>query len=265
MKITNFKKLRNKDLIVFDLDGTIVPSKFTMDNEMVELLKKLLDKKSVAVISGGELKQFKIQFLDVFKGKGINYKNLFLFPTCSSIFYKYNKNKWSLIYAHYLSLSQVKQIKQAFKQAYKEINYQDPKKTYGPVIGNRRTQISFSALGQNVVRVLGRKGVEMKEEWRKNNDVRPAMAKVLKRLLPEFEVKIGGVTTIDITKKGIEKGYGLYQMQKYLKIPISKMLFVGDAIFPGGNDYAVVKTGVDYVPVKNPEETKAVIRHILSL
>jgi len=37
------------------------------------------------------------------------------------------------------------------------------------------------------------------------------------------------------------------------------MFFIGDAIFPGGNDYAVVRTGVDYMPVKNPEEAKKII------
>lgn len=266
MKISSLKKLKNKELIVFDLDGTIVPSKFTMDSEMVELFKNLLEKKSVAVISGGELKQFKIQFLDVLKKrKGVNYQNLFLFPTCSSIFYKYYKNRWNLVYAHYLSSAQIQKIRKAFKQAYKEINYKDPERIYGPVLGNRRTQVSFSALGQNVVRVLGRRGVAMKELWRKNNDVRPALARVLMKLLPDFEVKIGGVTTIDITKKGVDKAYGLRQMQKYLKVPINKMLFVGDAIFPGGNDYPAVKTGVDYIPVKNPEETKKIIRAIIKV
>ena len=41
------------------------------------------------------------------------------------------------------------------------------------------------------------------------------------------------------------------------------MFFVGDAIFPGGNDYGVVRTGVDYLPVKGPEETKKVVRKLL--
>jgi len=74
-----------------------------------------------------------------------------------------------------------------------------------------------------------------------------------------LEVRAAGFTTIDVTKKGIDKAYGIRQIQKHLKIPISKMFFIGDAIFPGGNDYAVVRTGVDYMPVKNPEEAKKII------
>ena len=52
-------------------------------------------------------------------------------------------------------------------------------------------------------------------------------------------------------------------MTKYLHIEIKKMLFIGDAIFPGGNDYAIVKTGVDYIPVDGPAQTKKIIRGIL--
>jgi phosphomannomutase len=263
MKISNPKRLSQKDLIVFDLDGTIAPSKSTMDQEMARLLKDLLQKKKVAVISGGELKQYNLELLGALKGHKANYHNLFLFPTCSSIFYRYKDNKWKLIYAHFLKPQQITKIRNAFKQAYKELNYKDPKKVYGPVIENRKTQVTFSALGQKIVHVLGKRGVALKEAWRKRQDIRPAMAKVLKRLLPELEVRIGGATSIDVTKKGIDKAYGVRQIHNHLKVPISRMLFVGDAIFPGGNDYAALKTGIDYVKVDGPEDTKKIIRKLL--
>lgn len=263
MKISNFAKIPKKDLIVFDLDGTLAPSKSTIDQEMSKLLARLLLSKKVAVISGGELKQFQIQMLGALKNQQINYENLFLFPTCSSIFYRHQKGKWHLVYAHFLSKQQIQKIMSAFKQAYKELDYRNPKKTYGEVIQNRQTQVTFSALGQKVVHFLGKKGVAMKETWAKKSDVRPAMAKILSRLLPELEVRIGGATSIDVTKKGIDKAYGLHQIQKYLKIPIKRMLFVGDAIFPGGNDYAALKTGVDYVAVTGPQETKRLIRKLI--
>jgi HAD superfamily hydrolase (TIGR01484 family) len=263
MKISNPKKLNNKEVIVFDLDGTIAPSKSSMDSEMAKLLTRLLEVKHVAIISGGEFKQFKIQLLGALKGQKINYKNFHLFPTCSSIFYRYQNGKWHEVYAHVLTGVQITKIRNAFKQAYKEIGYKDPKKVYGQVIENRRTQVTFSALGQKVVHFLGKRGVAMKEEWKKKNDVRPKMAKILQKLLPDLEVRIGGATSIDVTKKGVDKAYGVRQINKHLKIPISKMLFVGDAIFPGGNDYAALKSGIDYVAVKDPEETKKLIKKLI--
>jgi hypothetical protein len=74
---------------------------------------------------------------------------------------------------------------------------------------------------------------------------------------------VGGITTIDVTHKGIDKAYGIRQMEKYLKVKIKDMLFVGDAIYPHGNDYAAVKTGIDYIKVEGPSQTKKVIKEIL--
>lgn len=51
-----------KNLIIFDLDGTIALSKSALDSEMVSSLAELLAKKSVAVISGGGFPEFEKQF-----------------------------------------------------------------------------------------------------------------------------------------------------------------------------------------------------------
>jgi HAD superfamily hydrolase (TIGR01484 family) len=146
-----------------------------------------------------------------------------------------------------------------------EIGYKHPKKTYGPVIEDRGTQVTFSALGQEVVAMLGKKGLKMKDEWRdKYTPVKLQIAKLMSKYLPNMHVKAAGHTSVDVTQKGIDKAYGLKQIEKYLHVKIKDMLFVGDAIFPGGNDYAVTKTKVDYFPVKDPEDTKKVIRQVLN-
>lgn len=265
MQITNPKDAKDKELIVFDLDGTLSPSKFHIDAEMTELLKQLLLVKKVAVISGGQINQFEIELLQELKEAKVNYENLFLFPTCSSVCYKFENGALKLVYANYLTDVEVEKIKGAFKMAYEKIGYKAPEKIYGEVIENRKSQVSFSALGQDVVKVLGKDGIAMKETWRDHNDVRPQMAEALRSLLPEFEVRIGGLTTIDVTQKGIDKAYGVKQIEKHLNVSIQKMLFIGDAMFPGGNDHAVIKTGIDYIPVEGPEETKKIIREILNI
>ena len=108
-------------------------------------------------------------------------------------------------------------------------------------------------------------GVQLKEEWNKKYDeLRQQMREILQKLLPEFEVRAGGLTSIDITRKGIDKAYGVRQIAEHLGVKIEDMLFVGDAIFPGGNDYAALQTGIDYVKVKDPTDTKELIRTITS-
>lgn len=263
MKISNLKKLKEKDLFVFDLDGTLIQTKSPMDQEMSKLITRLLEVKKVAVIGGGKYAVFQELFLRQLKCPKEFLKKLFLFPTTSTTFYKYNHG-WKNMYALRLTTSEVVKIKKAFAEVFKETGYQHPQKTYGKIIENRGTQVSFSVFGQDLVRVLGEKGVRMKKKWLRDNlKTKMKIAKLVAKKLPDLEVRAAGFTTIDVTKKGIDKAYGIYQIQKYLKVPISRMLFIGDAMFPGGNDYAVVRTGVDYLPVKGPQETKKIIRQIL--
>ncbi|MDR3643395.1 MAG: HAD-IIB family hydrolase [Candidatus Doudnabacteria bacterium] len=265
MKITNPTKIKNKSLIVFDLDGTLAPSKTPMDGEMCGLMEKLLEAKKVAVIGGGKYDLFKEQLLAPLKISKDLFKRLYLFPTTSTSFYKYEKS-WKNIYAHQLSQAERAKIKKTFAKVLKEINYQAPPKTYGRVIEDRGTQVTFSALGQDVVKILGRdKGVAMKDKWRdENTPVKLKIAKLMSKYLPDLEIRAAGHTSVDVTKKGIDKAYGLKQIEKYLGVKIKDMLFIGDAIFPGGNDYAITKTKVDYMPVKGPEETKKIIKAILN-
>jgi phosphomannomutase len=260
MEITSFTKLKPKKLVVFDLDGTLAPTKAQMDGEMATLVKRLLMQKKVAIIGGGKLQLFKHQFLSKLKVPAELLKHLFLFPTTGTTFLRYHGRSLKTVYAHKLTKTQVKKIMSAFQKVLKEINYLHPKKTYGKVIENRGSQVTWSALGQDVVKVLGKKGITLKNQWRdKNTPVKMKIAKHLKKYLPDLEVHAAGHTSIDVTQKGIDKAYGLRQMASHLNVKIKDMLFVGDAIFPGGNDYAVVKTGVDYVKVEDPEDTKKII------
>ncbi len=265
MKISNLQKIKDKELIVFDLDGTLVQTKSPMDEEMTSLFSKLLEVKKVAVIGGGKYQVFQELFVKHLKVSKKLLEKLFLFPTTGTAFYHYQSG-WKKNYALTLTEAEVAKITKAFGEVFVEIGYKHPEKTYGKLIENRDSQVSFSVFGQDLVKVLGPKGVAMKEEWLKNNlKLKMRIAKLVGQKLPKFEVKAAGFTTIDVTKRGIDKAYGLKQMQKYLKIPIKKMFFVGDAMFAGGNDHAVIKTGVDYKPVASPTETKQIITEILRL
>ena len=78
--------------------------------------------------------------------------------------------------------------------------------------------------------------------------------------LQDFEIKIPGTTSIDVTMKGIDKGYGVEEMSKHLGIFIENMIFVGDALYEGGNDESVKRTGIEAIPVEGPEDTMDLIR-----
>jgi len=253
---------RQKELIVFDLDGTLTPSKANLQKSMAGMLAQLLAVKKVAVIGGGSYTQFQRQFLRHFHPKKELLKNLLIFPTTATSFYRYHAG-WKKIYAKELSKREKKQIMRAFQEAFKEIKYVSPAKTYGKVIEDRGSQITFSALGQDVVKKLGiRRGEALKKKWNQESDIRPQLIRALHKRLPEFEHE-GGYTSVDVTKPGIDKAYGVRQIKKTLKIPIKRMLFIGDALYKGGNDEAAKKTGIACIAVKGPAETKKIIRQLI--
>jgi phosphomannomutase len=258
------KAYKDKELVVFDLDGTLTESKGYLKPNMSSLLVKLLGKKRVAIIGGGKYELFRTQFISHFKCPKKLLKNLFLFPTTSTAFYRY-KNGWKKVYRLTLSNHNRIRIKKAFAEVFKKVGYVHPAKVYGKIIEDRGTQITFSALGQEVVAMLGEKeGVKLKEKWKKENTAfKLKMAKMLQNLLPDLEVHSAGYTSIDITRKGIDKAYGVRQIEKHLGVSVKKMIFVGDALYPGGNDYAARKTGIDCFPVSGPKDTAKFISFII--
>ncbi len=264
MKVTHPEKLKPKKVIVFDLDGTLIRTKSPVDREMATLFSQLLATKKVAIIGGGKYAVFQDLFLRKLTDRGVLLDNLFLFPTTAAAFYKHHHG-WQQVYTHPLTKLQRVKIKQTFEKVFAEIGYKEPKKTYGKLIEDRKTEVTFSVFGQDAVTVLGRKGVLLKEQWgRKHIKTKMRIVTLMQKYLPNLAVHAAGFTSIDVTKKGADKAYGIRQIQKYVRVKIKDMVFVGDAIFPGGNDYAVVKTGVDYVSVANIEATKKVIRALLS-
>lgn len=241
----------SKKLVIFDLDGTLTKSKSPLEADMAELIARLLNKKKVAVISGGGYPQFQTQFLNKLPGAADNYTNLYLLPTSGTRLYAW-KGNWVEEYSENLELHEKERILSALSSALKAAYYQKPEVIYGPIIEDRGSQITFSALGQNAP-------TELKYAWDPTRAKRERIAKVLSEKAPEYDVRIGGATSVDITRRGINKAYGIRKLEQYLNIASDDIIFVGDALFYGGNDYPAKATGVDCVSVSGPEETKQLI------
>lgn len=81
--------------------------------------------------------------------------------------------------------------------------------------------------------------------------------------IPEFEVRVGGGTSVDITKPGIDKAYGMQKLMTMLKLEKSDILFMGDRVQPGGNDYPVKEFGIDCLEVSDWRDTVKILNGIL--
>jgi phosphomannomutase len=241
-----------KKLIVFDLDGTLAESKSSLDAEMSTLLSKLFGIVRVAIISGGNWPQFEKQVLANFPHNE-HLKNLSLLPTCGTKFYEY-KTDWRKLYSEDFTAEEKNKIMGSLRQTVEQSGFKAGK-IWGEVIEDRGSQITFSALGQQAP-------IEEKKKWDPDFARRKKMKERLDQLIPEFSVRLGGTTSVDITKPGIDKAYGIRKLRDTLGIGIQEMIFVGDALFPGGNDYPAKEAGALSIQVRDPDETKRVIEAI---
>src|ERR1035438_7842144 len=243
-----------KKLIVFDLDGTLAESKSSLDPEMSGLLHNLLGIVKVAMISGGDWPQFEKQVVSKLPHDQ-RLANLSLLPTCGTKFFQYSGN-WKKLYEEDFTADEKKRILGSLEKALGVAGFK-VEKVWGEVIEDRGSQITFSALGQQAP-------LEEKIKWDPDFTKRKKIKAILDTLIPEFSVRTGGSTSIDITKPGIDKAYGIRKLRDLLGISIKEMIYIGDALYVGGNDYPAVEAGVDCIPVKDPHETKRVIQTIIS-
>lgn len=244
-----------KELIAFDLDGTLAESKQPLGDEMGEALADLLAVAHVAVISGGDWPQFQKQVASRLPARA-DVRRLWLMPTTVTKLYTYKDGDWSPVYAELFDADQKAAILTAFDAALQATGFV-PEQTWGERIEDRGSQITFSALGQQAP-------IHAKEGWDPDFAKRKIIQADLRGRLPGLSINMGGATSIDITREGVDKGYGLKKLRDASGIALDAMMFIGDAIFPGGNDYPAKEIGLDTVRVRDPQETLAVIAAIVA-
>ena len=243
-------------LIAFDLDDTLAPSKSPIDPSMVPLLTELLERYEVCVISGGQIDQFRAQFLtglaDV---PAASLARLHLMPTCGTQYWLYQHDQWTRIYSEDLTQEERDDTMAALKSAALSLGLWETK-TWGPVLEDRGSQVTFSALGQEAP-------LEAKKAWDPTGAKKNALRAKVAELLPGLEPRSGGSTSIDVTRKGIDKAYGMKKLSELTGIPLDDMLFVGDRLDPEGNDYPVKQLGVPSHPVGGWTDTRDFLIELL--
>jgi phosphomannomutase len=244
-----------KQLVAFDLDGTLALSKQPVQPDMGEALADLLGVAHVAVISGGDWPQFDKQVASRLPTRS-DRSRLWLMPTTGTKLYTHEDDAWSPVYAELFSEEERRGIVAAFEASLQATGFV-PEQVWGERIEDRGSQITFSALGQQAP-------IEAKEHWDPDFAKRRVIQADLRTRLPGLSINMGGATSIDITREGVDKGYGLKRLRDASGIPLDAMMFIGDAIFPGGNDYPAHEIGLDTVRVRDPQETLAVIAAIVA-
>lgn len=248
-----------KKLLAFDLDDTLAISKSPMSDRMATVLGKILDQFDVCIISGGRYEQFQKQVIEQADFSPIQLRRLHLMPTCGTRYYRYNEvaKDWELQYAEDLTEDNKKKIIAALEAGARELGYWEESPA-GDIIEDRLSQITFSALGQQAK-------PDDKYKWDPDGTKKAALRNHVAKALPEFEVRAGGSTSIDITKPNIDKAYGMQRLIDILDISRDDILFFGDNLQEGGNDYPVRAMGINSLDVDEWEDTAARLETIVAV
>lgn len=241
--------------VLFDLDDTLTKSKQKVEETMIIPFSNLLAKTTVAIVSGASFKQQLEQVISCLPAD-THLENLYSFPENAAECRAWNGEEWKIEYSYALKDDEAAEIIAALTSVIEETHFVDDEPSYGERIENRGAQVTFSALGQEAP-------LDLKSTWDADHKKRERMVELLSLKLPQYDIKIGGGTSIDITKQGINKTQAVHWISEKRGIPLSEMTYIGDSLFSGGNDSIVIQTGIPTIETTGPEQTIEIINSLI--
>ncbi len=177
-------------------------------------------------------------------------------PTCGTRYYRWSADAWVQVYAEDLTPADKDRISRVLLAGAEELQLVATQ-SWGPLLEDRESQITFSALGQQAPYL-------QKAAWDPDGAKKESLREYAASRLPDFEVRSGGSTSIDVTRQGIDKSYGMRKLLQQLGLTVSEALFIGDRLNEGGNDYPVLQMGVPTIAVRNWQDTVDHIRTLVA-
>lgn len=205
-------------MYIFDVDGTLTPSRGQIDNEFKQWFLRFIDENPVALVTGSDLEKTVEQV-----GPEIVSKVEYSFNCSGNAIYKNNeliyKNEWRCPDDLWLFLED-----ELYKSHYTE--------RYGIHFEERIGMLNFSVVGR------GAKGDQRDKyyQWDRINGERERISNAINTRWPNIKAVVGGETGIDIFQQGGDKS----QILRYIPEDV-KIHFYGDRMDPVGNDYPLAK------------------------
>lgn len=238
-------------LAIFDLDDTLAPSKSKVHPEIIDMLVALTRVADVAVISGGRFEQFDSQLLSSIHDDAA-LARVHVLPTCGTRYLVHDESGWAEVYNEPLTDEEQARAAAVLEEGARALGLWEAS-TWGERIELRGSQVTFSALGQEAP-------VNAKKAWDSTGAKKESLRAYAAQRLPDLEVRSGGSTSVDITRAGIDKAYGVAKLLSRLDLAPDEAVFFGDRLDEGGNDFPVIATGVPCVAVAGWEDTPAKVR-----
>jgi phosphomannomutase len=234
--------------IFFDMDNTLTRSRGGIEPKMETALAKLASSRDVVVVSGAVRAQVLKQLGKAFEDKVLILAQNGNFATERSgaelWFHKLPESGKLEVLRH------IAAIKESGILAGLPVSEAD-------TVEDREAQISYSIIGHNAKR-------EDKEAFDPHHERRSELLAKFPFQSDAMEVVIGGTTCLDYIEKGRTKGANVAKLIGIRNWDKSECLYVGDALFPGGNDSSVSGICPTH-QVENPDDTLRLIERILGI
>ncbi|HEY4519452.1 MAG TPA: HAD hydrolase family protein [Candidatus Paceibacterota bacterium] len=239
--------------VVFDFDGTLSKSRQPIEASVSELFIALAGKTTAAIMSGSAFPILHKNFLS--RLPKTDTASFYVFPNAAAECHLWNGGADETLYNHAFTRGECTHITSVLQKIIEDLKIVEGLPSWGPRIDDRGAAIAFAGLGIDAP-------IVEKEAWDPDQKKRIPLHKKLQVALPDCEVHIGGTTTVEMTRKGIDKAYGIRYLANRLGVETKDMLFIGDALYEGGNDAAVIPTGIQTRQVSGPEETIIVLKKL---
>ena len=205
-----------KNVVLFDMDGTLTPARKEMPTEVFDALLLLLEYSDVGIVSGSPFEYIKQQCHPIFESANhASFKDLLVFPCNGTQKYCYQNGEW--IRSSFLDVRQFidEDVYQTLMCSLVQKQYICSllSKSYGyPLTGHhisyRGSMINWCPVGRNATHDDRESFVRADKKYAIRKD---ALNKLLSmpKLADNFSFSLGGGTSIDIYPHGWDKTYVL--------------------------------------------------------
>lgn len=221
-----------------------------MLDEHQSLFGRLCKERDMVAVSGAEESQIRTQIPHAFDGQ--------YFILAQNGNHCVDKNG-STLWKKELDGSQTRAILTFIEKVRSELNL--TVRDENDLLENRGAQISYSLIGHH--EDLEKKNAFDPDALRRLDILKKHAEDVKELMINDVEVKTGGTTTLDFFPLGKNKGYNIAEFIKSLGWESQDCIYVGDALFPGGNDETVIGI-IPTHPVKDFHETYEYLESVLS-
>ena len=202
---------------IFDVDGTLTPSRSRITEEFLPFFNQFIEKNDVYLVTGSDRAKTLEQITPEIYNKCKRVYN------CSgSDVYEGDKN----VYRDDWELP-----KEVESFLYDELDYSQFMIRNGNHIERRPGGVNFTILGRAEDPFIGR---DRYVEWDRQTNERQDIAERIRNQFPDLTVAVGGQTGIDIGPLGADKSQILRDFTADDEIH-----FFGDMMQEGGNDYSL--------------------------